>query len=227
MPAASTEPSSRGGFDVIVSCEMLEHMKNYDMVLAKVSSWLTPDGADDGADPRQPALRLRLQDHRLDGQVLLRRRHHAQPGPVRALPARRPQQSQVWDVNGRQYSQDPRRLAGTPRRQQGRMPAGAGRRPDVSVGGAGALADVPAVLLGGLRLPRRQRSGWCSTTCSRRRRHRVLPDRHRLLRFGRPRAAPPSSTRHPPRRRPSGSRAPVPDRHGARAPAARWCQARL
>ncbi len=38
------DPSFRGAFDVIVSCEMLEHMKNYDMVLKKVSSWLKPDG---------------------------------------------------------------------------------------------------------------------------------------------------------------------------------------
>jgi len=38
------DPSFRGQFDVIVSCEMLEHMKNYDLVLAKVSSWLKPDG---------------------------------------------------------------------------------------------------------------------------------------------------------------------------------------
>ncbi|MFM9035614.1 MAG: SAM-dependent methyltransferase [Mycobacterium sp.] len=37
-------PEFRGAFDVIVSCEMLEHMKNYDMVLSKVSSWLRPDG---------------------------------------------------------------------------------------------------------------------------------------------------------------------------------------
>ena len=38
------DPAFRGTFDVIVSCEMLEHMKNYDMVLGKVSSWLKPDG---------------------------------------------------------------------------------------------------------------------------------------------------------------------------------------
>lgn len=38
------DPSFKGAFDVIVSCEMLEHMKNYEMVLSKVSSWLKPDG---------------------------------------------------------------------------------------------------------------------------------------------------------------------------------------
>lgn len=38
------DPSLRGAFDVIVSCEMLEHMKNYDMVLKKVASWLKPEG---------------------------------------------------------------------------------------------------------------------------------------------------------------------------------------
>ena len=38
------DPEFHGAFDVIVSREMLEHMKNYDMVLAKVSSWLKPDG---------------------------------------------------------------------------------------------------------------------------------------------------------------------------------------
>ena len=38
------DPEFHAGFDVIVSCEMLEHMKNYDMVLKKVSSWLKADG---------------------------------------------------------------------------------------------------------------------------------------------------------------------------------------
>jgi len=38
------DPEFAAAFDVIVSCEMLEHMKNYEMVLAKVSSWLRPDG---------------------------------------------------------------------------------------------------------------------------------------------------------------------------------------
>ena len=37
-------PAMHAAFDVIVSCEMLEHMKNYEMVLKKVSSWLKPDG---------------------------------------------------------------------------------------------------------------------------------------------------------------------------------------
>ncbi len=37
-------PEFLEAFDVIVSCEMLEHMKNYDLVLKKVSSWLQPDG---------------------------------------------------------------------------------------------------------------------------------------------------------------------------------------
>ena len=41
---AALERLGQQAFDVIVSCEMLEHMKNYDMVLAKVSSWLRPDG---------------------------------------------------------------------------------------------------------------------------------------------------------------------------------------
>ncbi len=36
--------SFTGAFDLIVSCEMLEHMKNYELVLAKLSSWLKPDG---------------------------------------------------------------------------------------------------------------------------------------------------------------------------------------
>ena len=38
------DPSFVEGFDVIVSCEMLEHMKNYEVVLNRVSSWLKPDG---------------------------------------------------------------------------------------------------------------------------------------------------------------------------------------
>lgn len=42
--SAFDDPSFKGAFDVIVSCEMLEHMKNYEMVLSKISSWLAPDG---------------------------------------------------------------------------------------------------------------------------------------------------------------------------------------
>jgi len=38
------DPSFIEGFDVIVSCEMLEHMKNYEVVLKRVSSWLKPEG---------------------------------------------------------------------------------------------------------------------------------------------------------------------------------------
>ncbi len=38
------DPVFAEAFDVIVSCEMLEHMKNYDTVLTKVSSWLKTDG---------------------------------------------------------------------------------------------------------------------------------------------------------------------------------------
>lgn len=38
------DPAFSGAFDVVVSCEMLEHMKNYDLVLKKVSSWLKPEG---------------------------------------------------------------------------------------------------------------------------------------------------------------------------------------
>ena len=38
------DPSFLSAFDVIVSCEMLEHMKNYEVVLGRVSSWLKPEG---------------------------------------------------------------------------------------------------------------------------------------------------------------------------------------
>ena len=98
------DPSFREGFDVIVSCEMLEHMKNYDLVLGKVGSWLKPDG-------------------RMMVQILGNRRfaydftttdwmgkYFFSGGTMPSrdlfeyfLPPDL-QQSQVWDVNGRQYS---------------------------------------------------------------------------------------------------------------------------
>lgn len=98
------DPAFRAGFDVIVSCEMLEHMKNYDMVLAKVSSWLRPDG-------------------RLMVQILGNRRFAYDFKTTDwmgkyffaggTMPSRDLfenflpedlQQSKVWDVNGREYS---------------------------------------------------------------------------------------------------------------------------
>ncbi|MDA2992404.1 MAG: class I SAM-dependent methyltransferase [Actinomycetota bacterium] len=97
-------PEFAGAYDVIVSCEMLEHMKNYDMVLKKVSSWLTPDG-------------------RMMVQILGNRRfaydfkttdwmgkYFFAGGTMPSrdlfeyfLPADLTQ-SRVWDVDGRQYS---------------------------------------------------------------------------------------------------------------------------
>jgi cyclopropane-fatty-acyl-phospholipid synthase len=98
------DPEFAGAFDVIVSCEMLEHMKNYDMVLSKVSSWLKPDG-------------------RMMVQILGNRRfaydfkttdwmgkYFFAGGTMPSrdlfeyfLPADLTQ-SRVWDVDGRQYS---------------------------------------------------------------------------------------------------------------------------
>ena len=98
------DPAFKGAFDVIVSCEMLEHMKNYDVVLAKVSSWLKPDG-------------------RMMVQILGNRRfaydfkttdwmgkYFFAGGTMPSrdlfenfLPADLTQ-TRVWDVNGRQYS---------------------------------------------------------------------------------------------------------------------------
>jgi len=98
------DPEFRDRFDVIVSCEMLEHMKNYDMVLAKVSSWLRPDG-------------------RMMVQILGNRRfaydfkttdwmgkYFFAGGTMPSrdlfenfLPADL-KQTRVWDVNGRQYT---------------------------------------------------------------------------------------------------------------------------
>jgi cyclopropane-fatty-acyl-phospholipid synthase len=97
-------PEFAGAYDVIVSCEMLEHMKNYDMVLKKVSSWLRPDG-------------------RMMVQILGNRRfaydfkttdwmgkYFFAGGTMPSrdlfeyfLPADLTQ-SRVWDVDGRQYS---------------------------------------------------------------------------------------------------------------------------
>ena len=97
-------PDFAGAYDVIVSSEMLEHMKNYDMVLKKVSSWLTPDG-------------------RMMVQILGNRRfaydfkttdwmgkYFFAGGTMPSrdlfeyfLPADLTQ-SRVWDVDGRQYS---------------------------------------------------------------------------------------------------------------------------
>ena len=34
----------RGGFDRVVSIEMFEHMKNYELLLAKIARWLSPEG---------------------------------------------------------------------------------------------------------------------------------------------------------------------------------------
>ena len=102
--SAFDDPSFHGAFDVIVSCEMLEHMKNYDMVLKKVSSWLKPDG-------------------RMMVQILGNRRfaydfkttdwmgkYFFAGGTMPSrdlfeyfLPADLTQ-TRVWDINGRQYS---------------------------------------------------------------------------------------------------------------------------
>jgi hypothetical protein len=91
IAAKSAEYAGRFAVDVIVSCEMLEHMKNYDMVFMEVSYWLKPDRrsptdearpTNDVVNRRKSAFRLRIQGHRLDGQVLLRRNQRMVFAPI-------------------------------------------------------------------------------------------------------------------------------------------------
>ena len=98
------DPAFRAGFDVIVSCEMLEHMKNYDMVLAKVSSWLRPDGRlmVQILGNRRFAYDFKTTDwmgkYFFAGGTMPSRDlfENFLPEDLR--------QSRVWDVNGREYS---------------------------------------------------------------------------------------------------------------------------
>lgn len=39
-----TPPESAGGYDRVVSIEMFEHMKNYEELMRRISSWLRPNG---------------------------------------------------------------------------------------------------------------------------------------------------------------------------------------
>ena len=98
------DPDFRGAFDVIVSCEMLEHMKNYDMVLAKVSSWLASDGAMmvQILGNRRFAYDFKTTDwmgkYFFAGGTMPSRDlfEHFLPADLT--------QSRVWDVNGREYT---------------------------------------------------------------------------------------------------------------------------
>ena len=98
------DPSFLGQFDVIVSCEMLEHMKNYDMVLAKVGSWLKPDGRMmvQILGNRRFAYDFKTTDwmgkYFFAGGTMPSRDlfEHFLPPDLK--------QARVWDVNGVQYS---------------------------------------------------------------------------------------------------------------------------
>jgi len=98
------DPEFRGAFDVIVSCEMLEHMKNYDMVLAKVSSWLKDDGRMmvQILGNRRFAYDFKTTDwmgkYFFAGGTMPSRDlfEHFLPADLK--------QARVWDVDGRQYS---------------------------------------------------------------------------------------------------------------------------
>ena len=98
------DPSFHGAFDVIVSCEMLEHMKNYDMVLKKVSSWLKPDGRMmvQILGNRRFAYDFKTTDwmgkYFFAGGTMPSRDlfEHFLPPDLR--------QSAVWDIDGRNYS---------------------------------------------------------------------------------------------------------------------------
>ncbi|MGI9126295.1 MAG: class I SAM-dependent methyltransferase [Mycobacterium sp.] len=98
------DPDLHGRFDVIVSCDMLEHMKNYDMVLAKVSSWRGPGGRMmvQILGNRRFAYDFKTTDwmgkYFFAGGTMPSRDlfEHFLPTDLR--------QSRVWDVNGRQYT---------------------------------------------------------------------------------------------------------------------------
>ena len=98
------DPAFHAGFDVIVSCEMLEHMKNYDMVLAKVSSWLKPDGRMmvQILGNRRFAYDFKTTDwmgkYFFAGGTMPSRDLFEYFLPADLV------QSRVWDVNGRQYT---------------------------------------------------------------------------------------------------------------------------
>ena len=98
------DPAFRGAFDVIVSCEMLEHMKNYDMVLSKVSSWLRPDGVMmvQILGNRRFAYDFKTTDwmgkYFFAGGTMPSRDLFENFLPADLV------QSQVWDVNGREYT---------------------------------------------------------------------------------------------------------------------------
>lgn len=97
-------PSFAGAFDVIVSCEMLEHMKNYEMVLGKVSSWLKPDGRMlvQILGNRRFAYDFKTTDwmgkYFFAGGTMPSRDlfEHFLPADLA--------QTRVWDVNGREYT---------------------------------------------------------------------------------------------------------------------------
>ncbi len=97
-------PDFRGAFDVIVSCEMLEHMKNYDMVLSKVSSWLQSDGRMmvQILGNRRFAYDFKTTDwmgkYFFAGGTMPSRDlfENFLPSDLK--------QSRVWDVNGREYT---------------------------------------------------------------------------------------------------------------------------
>ena len=98
------DPAFRSAFDVILSCEMLEHMKNYDMVLAKVSSWLKADGRMmvQILGNRRFAYDFNTTDwmgkYFFAGGTMPSRDlfEHFLPSDLR--------QTKVWDINGREYT---------------------------------------------------------------------------------------------------------------------------
>ncbi len=98
------DPEFSAAFDVIVSCEMLEHMKNYDMVLAKVSSWLRSDGRMmvQILGNRRFAYDFKTTDwmgkYFFAGGTMASRDLLAYFLPADLT------QTHVWDVNGRQYT---------------------------------------------------------------------------------------------------------------------------
>ena len=137
-------------FDRVVSVEMFEHMRNYPELLRRISGWLKDGRPALRPHLLPPRIGLPLRDRRrgrLDGALLLHRRHHAL-GPPAVLLQRAPVVEDHWRVNGRHYQQtceDWLAAHGRPARADHADPGDGLRR------GSGGLVPALAGLLYGLR----------------------------------------------------------------------------
>jgi cyclopropane-fatty-acyl-phospholipid synthase len=74
-------------FDRVVSIEMFEHMRNWQLLLARIAGWLEPNGRAFRPRLLAPASGLHVRGH-VGGGALLHRRAHAIARADPALPAR-------------------------------------------------------------------------------------------------------------------------------------------